>query len=82
MSERIVAYRLEQRNDLSGLPDDGNVACSVGPVVVVDDHTSQYIFTTHHANSVEAAPVSVLVDLLSDPCADAFFLVVDKVGHV
>ena len=82
MPECIVAYRLEQRDDLFGLPSNGNVTCGVGPVVVVDDHTSQHFVTTHHADGVEAAPVSVLVDLLGDPCTDAFFLVIDEVGHV
>jgi hypothetical protein len=80
--ERVVAHRLEQWHDLFGLPDDGNVACGVGPVVVIDDYARQNIFTTHNADGVEAAPVSVLVDLLGDPCTDAFFLVVDEVGHV
>ena len=82
MPERVVAHCTEQRDDLFGLPSDGNVARGVGAVVVVDDHTSQHFVTTHNADGVEAAPVSVLFDLLSDPCADAFFLVVDKVGHV
>ena len=81
MPERIVAHRLEQRDDLFGLPSDGNVTRGVGPVVVVDDHTSQHFVTTHNTDGVEAAPVSVLVDLLGNPRTDAFFLVVDKVGH-
>lgn len=82
MPERIVAHRLEQRDDLFCLLRDGNMARGVGPVVVVDDHTGQYSFTTHHANGVETAPVSTLVNLLGDPCTDAFFLVIYKVGHV
>lgn len=82
MPERVVTHRLEQRHDLFGLPGDGDVACSIGPVVVVDDHTSQYIFAADNADSVETTPVSIVVDLLGDPCSDAFFLVVYKVGHV
>lgn len=82
MHERIVTHRLEQRYDLFGLSGDGNVARGIGAVVVVDDHTSQHFVTTHNTDGVEAAPVSVLVDLLGDPCTDAVFLVVDEVGHV
>jgi len=82
MAERVVAHRTEQRDDMSSVFGDGNVARGVGAVVVVDDHTSQHFVTTHNADGVEAAPVSVLFDLLSDPCADAFFLVVDELGHV
>ena len=81
MPERVVAHRLEQRHDLFGLPGDGDMARGVGPVVVVDDHTSQNFVTTHNADGVEATPVSTLPNPFSDPCADAFFLVIDKVGH-
>ncbi len=82
MAERVVAHRTEQRDDLFSLPSNGNVARGVGAVVVVDDHPGKHFVTTHHPDSVEAAPVRVLVDLLGDPCTDAFFLVVDELGHV